>query len=139
MIYCHLLISIVPVISLWHFSLFINSRLFSVTIIYIFFLIVILLCCDFFIWKFSHQFSMMSLIFIYKTKLYYGDMWNFTEISVDVLLKATGDAPIMKKKKWAVEGEKPVGWVAEFIRRYLKLEASDSLVSKLLMFKGWAR
>ncbi|XP_047493111.1 autophagy protein 12-like [Penaeus chinensis] len=46
---------------------------------------------------------------------------------IDVLLKATGDAPIMKKKKWAVEGEKPVGWVAEFIRRYLKLEASDSL------------
>lgn len=62
-----------------------------------------------------------------------------TKFSVDVLLKATGDAPIMKKKKWAVEGEKPVGWVAEFIRRYLKLEASDSLVSKWLMFKGSVR
>lgn len=49
-------------------------------------------------------------------------------LSVDVLLKATGDAPIMKKKKWAVEGEKPVGWVAEFIRKYLKLESSDTLV-----------
>ncbi|XP_071547786.1 autophagy protein 12-like [Panulirus ornatus] len=46
---------------------------------------------------------------------------------IDVLLKATGDAPIMKKKKWAVEGEKPVGWVAEFIRKYLKLESSDTL------------
>ncbi|XP_068220243.1 autophagy protein 12-like [Palaemon carinicauda] len=46
---------------------------------------------------------------------------------IDVLLKATGDAPIMKKKKWAVEGDKPVGWVAEFIRKYLKLEPSESL------------
>ncbi|XP_066976926.1 ubiquitin-like protein ATG12 isoform X2 [Macrobrachium rosenbergii] len=48
---------------------------------------------------------------------------------IDVLLKATGDAPIMKKKKWAVEGDKPVGWVAEFIRKYLKLEPSESLGS----------
>ena len=48
--------------------------------------------------------------------------------SVDVLLKATGDAPIMKKKKWAVEGDKAVGWVAEFIRKYLKLDPSESLV-----------
>lgn len=46
---------------------------------------------------------------------------------IDVLLKATGDAPIMKKKKWAVEGEKRVGWVADFIRKYLKLDQSDSL------------
>lgn len=49
-------------------------------------------------------------------------------LPVDVLLKATGDAPIMKKKKWAVEGEKRVGWVADFIRKYLKLDPSDSLV-----------
>lgn len=49
-------------------------------------------------------------------------------IPVDVLLKATGDAPIMKKKKWAVEGEKRVGWVADFIRKYLKLDPTDSLV-----------
>lgn len=48
---------------------------------------------------------------------------------VDVLLKATGDAPIMKKKKWAVEGDKRVGWVAEFIRKYLKLDPADNLVS----------
>ncbi|MPC41371.1 Autophagy protein 12-like [Portunus trituberculatus] len=48
-------------------------------------------------------------------------------LSVDVLLKATGDAPIMKKKRWAVEGEKQVGWVAEFIRKYLKLDQNDSL------------
>lgn len=46
---------------------------------------------------------------------------------IDVLLRATGDAPIMKKKRWAVEGEKPVGWVSDFIRKYLKLDTSDSL------------
>ncbi|KAK8401006.1 hypothetical protein O3P69_002644 [Scylla paramamosain] len=46
---------------------------------------------------------------------------------IDVLLKATGDAPIMKKKKWAVEGEKRVGWVADFIRKYLKMDQNDSL------------
>ena len=34
----------------------------------------------------------------------------------------------MKKKKWAVEGEKRVGWVADFIRKYIKLDPNDSLV-----------
>lgn len=35
----------------------------------------------------------------------------------------------MKKKKWAVEGDKRVGWVADFIRKYLKLDPADNLVS----------
>ncbi|CAL4068773.1 unnamed protein product, partial [Meganyctiphanes norvegica] len=52
---------------------------------------------------------------------------GWAAIKVDVLLRATGDAPIMKKKRWAVEGEKPVGWVSDFIRKYLKLDTSDSL------------
>lgn len=46
---------------------------------------------------------------------------------IDVLLKATGDAPIMKKKKWAVERTKTMGGIAEFIRKYLKYSSSDSL------------
>ncbi|ESO89135.1 hypothetical protein LOTGIDRAFT_106494, partial [Lottia gigantea] len=46
---------------------------------------------------------------------------------VDVLLKPAGDAPIMKKKKWAVDRNKAVGWVSEFIKRYLKFTATDSL------------
>jgi len=46
---------------------------------------------------------------------------------VDLLLKATGDAPIMKKKKWAVDADKTISWVITFIRRYLKLQDSDSL------------
>lgn len=51
---------------------------------------------------------------------------------VDVLLKATGNAPIMKKKKWSVDAEKQVGWISEFIKKYLKLETSDQLVNNNL-------
>lgn len=50
-----------------------------------------------------------------------------TKQKIDVLLKATGDAPIMKKKKWAVEPEKKVSWIIEFIRRYLKLDTNETL------------
>lgn len=53
----------------------------------------------------------------------------FDRMVVDLLLKATGDAPIMKKKKWTVDPDKTVAWVITFIRRYLKLEANESLVS----------
>lgn len=51
--------------------------------------------------------------------------------SVDILLKATGNAPIMKKKKWAVDAEKPIGWIVEFVKKYLKLEPEEKLVSLL--------
>lgn len=50
-------------------------------------------------------------------------------ISVDILLKATGNAPIMKKKKWAVDAEKPIGWIMEFVKKYLKLNDDEKLVS----------
>lgn len=50
-------------------------------------------------------------------------------ISVDILLKATGNAPIMKKKKWAVDAEKQIGWIVEFVKKYLKLEPDEKLVS----------
>ena len=46
---------------------------------------------------------------------------------IDVLLKAAGDAPIMKKKKWAVDGNKPMAYLTEFIRKYIKCEPSESL------------
>ena len=47
---------------------------------------------------------------------------------VDILLKATGNAPIMKKKKWAVDAEKHIGWIIEFVKKYLKLEPEEKLV-----------
>ena len=46
---------------------------------------------------------------------------------IDVLLKAAGDAPIMKKKKWAVDPNKPVSYLTEFIRKYIKCEPNESL------------
>lgn len=49
-------------------------------------------------------------------------------VPVDILLKATGNAPIMKKKKWAVDAEKPIGWIMEFVKKYLKLEPEEKLV-----------
>lgn len=48
---------------------------------------------------------------------------------VDILLKATGDAPILKKRKWAVEGDKDVGFVINFVKQLLKLEKHENLVN----------
>lgn len=50
-------------------------------------------------------------------------------LPVDILLKPTGNAPIMKKKKWTVDGDKPISWIAEFMKRYMKLEPHEKLVS----------
>ena len=50
-------------------------------------------------------------------------------MTVDVLLKPTGDAPIMKKRKWTVERTKKISSVIEFVRKYLKFEPQESLVS----------
>ncbi|KAG8223308.1 hypothetical protein J437_LFUL001182 [Ladona fulva] len=46
---------------------------------------------------------------------------------IEILLKATGNAPIMKMKKWAVDPEKKIGWIIDFIKRYLNLESSENL------------
>lgn len=46
---------------------------------------------------------------------------------IDVLLKAAGDAPIMKKKKWAVDADKPVAYLSQFIRKYIKCEPDETL------------
>lgn len=47
---------------------------------------------------------------------------------VDILLNATGNVPIMKKRKWAVDQDKPIGWIMSFIHKYLKLEPQEKLV-----------
>ncbi|XP_041978589.1 autophagy protein 12-like [Aricia agestis] len=49
------------------------------------------------------------------------------KVKIDILLKATANAPIMKKKKWAVDAEKPIGWIVEFVKKYLKLEPDERL------------
>ncbi|XP_044065090.1 ubiquitin-like protein ATG12 isoform X2 [Siniperca chuatsi] len=46
---------------------------------------------------------------------------------LDVLLKAVGDTPIMKTKKWAVDRGRTVQSLSQFISRFLKLEGSEQL------------
>lgn len=50
-------------------------------------------------------------------------------VSVDILLNATGNVPIMKKRKWTVDQEKQLSWVIRFIHKYLKLDPEEKLVS----------
>ncbi|KAL4224609.1 Ubiquitin-like protein [Mactra antiquata] len=49
------------------------------------------------------------------------------KLKVDVLLKPAGDAPIMKKKKWAVERHKKVAYIADFIKKFIKMDMGESL------------
>nr|KAF6354321.1 autophagy related 12 [Myotis myotis] len=46
---------------------------------------------------------------------------------VDILLKAVGDTPIMKTKKWAVERTRTIQGLIDFIKKFLKLVASEQL------------
>lgn len=46
---------------------------------------------------------------------------------IDVYLKATGNAPIMKRKKWTVSQDQHIGWISEFIKKYLKLDSDERL------------
>lgn len=47
--------------------------------------------------------------------------------SVDVLLKAVGDTPIMKNKKWTIERNRTVQGLMDFIKKYLKMETSEQM------------
>ncbi|XP_077577975.1 ubiquitin-like protein ATG12 [Stigmatopora nigra] len=46
---------------------------------------------------------------------------------IAVLLKAVGDTPIMKTKKWAMERSKTVQSLSQFISRFLKMDANEQL------------
>ncbi|XP_062985567.1 ubiquitin-like protein ATG12 [Elgaria multicarinata webbii] len=50
-----------------------------------------------------------------------------TRKKIDVLLKAVGDTPIMKTKKWTVEKTRTIQSLIDFIKRFLKLVASEQL------------
>lgn len=54
----------------------------------------------------------------------------FFSFTVDILLKAVGDTPIMKTKKWAVERTRTIQGLIDFIKKFLKLVASEQLVRK---------
>jgi len=49
------------------------------------------------------------------------------EGKITLLLKAVGDAPILKQKKWTVDGERTVAWLMVFLRKMLETDPSESL------------
>ncbi|XP_044301891.1 ubiquitin-like protein ATG12 isoform X1 [Varanus komodoensis] len=51
-----------------------------------------------------------------------------TRKKIDVLLKAVGDTPIMKTKKWTVERTRTIQGLIDFIKKFLKLVASEQLL-----------
>ncbi|XP_048360014.1 ubiquitin-like protein ATG12 isoform X2 [Sphaerodactylus townsendi] len=50
-----------------------------------------------------------------------------TKKKIDVLLKAVGDTPIMRTKKWTVERTRTIQGLIDFIKKFLKLMASEQL------------
>jgi len=46
---------------------------------------------------------------------------------IEILLKPVGDAPILKQKKWKLDAQQSVGYVINWVRRYLKMERDESL------------
>ncbi|GCB85576.1 hypothetical protein scyTo_0026253 [Scyliorhinus torazame] len=46
---------------------------------------------------------------------------------IDVLLKAVGDTPMMKQKKWTVERVRTIQGLSQFIKKFLKVEATEQL------------
>lgn len=78
----------------------------------------------------------MMILFREKNEKFSLKQYNSTQIlilflifSVELLLKATGDAPIISKKKWVVSPDRTIGWISEFIRKLIKLGSEERLVS----------
>ncbi|XP_017955348.1 autophagy protein 12-like [Drosophila navojoa] len=44
-----------------------------------------------------------------------------------ILLNATGNVPIIKKRTWTVDPNKTVSWIQKFIHKFLKLDASEQI------------
>ncbi|EDV96254.1 autophagy protein 12-like [Drosophila grimshawi] len=44
-----------------------------------------------------------------------------------VLLNATGNVPIIKKRTWTVDPNKTVSWIQKFIHKFLKLDANEQI------------
>ena len=49
------------------------------------------------------------------------------EEKVTIMLQATGNAPILKKKKCAVQSTKTVAWVIQMLRKMIKMQDDESL------------
>lgn len=77
---------------------------------------------------------MLYLTYYLIFNITYQYLFLFFFTKVDILLKPAGDAPIMRKKKWTVERSKKIAGVAEFIKKYIKMEQSESLVFTFVVF-----
>ncbi|XP_055376883.1 autophagy protein 12-like isoform X2 [Condylostylus longicornis] len=42
-------------------------------------------------------------------------------------LPAKSNVPIMKKRRWAVDQEKPICWIQKFVHKYLKLDPEEKI------------
>lgn len=65
---------------------------------------------------------------LYLMNIYIISYFNVIFLLVDILLNSTGNVPIMKKKKWSVDQDKPISWIIAFIHKYLKLGIDEKLV-----------
>lgn len=52
----------------------------------------------------------------------------FLSLLVCILLNATGNVPIIKKRTWTVDPNKTVSWIQKFIHKFLKLDANEQIV-----------
>lgn len=50
---------------------------------------------------------------------------------VEILLKAVGDAPIMKQSKWVVDSKKTIAELTAFVRQYLKVKTGNALIGSV--------
>ena len=75
---------------------------------------------------------MTSILLVKDTCSSWADLASYEE-----LVQASSSFG-MKKKKWAVDAEKPIGWIMEFVKKYLKLEADEKLVqyNNIYLFKN---
>ena len=62
-----------------------------------------------------------------------------TLFPVEVRLQAAGDAPIMKQKNYKVDADKKVEWILAFIRKYLKMDQQEQLVSHVIFTLSYLR
>lgn len=50
-----------------------------------------------------------------------------TPSKIEILLKAAGNAPILKKKKFLLDRTKNVHYIVDWLKKYMKLEPKDQL------------
>ncbi|VDP58026.1 unnamed protein product [Heligmosomoides polygyrus] len=55
------------------------------------------------------------------------DQLGMSDEKVTVLLRAVGDAPILKQKKFTVDANRTVAWFTQVIRKLINLQDDQSL------------